>query len=840
MGKVADFILLFLSQFAGGPGPAENNLVRFGLPAIMWAVLFYIAWSRQRTQDLPREKLLVWGFGLALVRELYMFGQMAYRVLGSGDVESHCEVFQPLEHGLAMAAMIFVSGAFLRYILDDQKLARHFLLAGIGITLLVFVISSWTWPRQLAANPQIKFHQTWSAWLFHVPLSILMGAAVFLLWRKQGWLRNVVACALTFDLISELLLLLNYATARAYNAVICPIGNSLHILAIPLLGYVYLHEQALEKKQADEALIAYRDHLEELVNDRTAEIAQRNASLATQNAVAATLSQSLEIEENLMKVLEMVRVEAQMEIGLIFLLDSESENLLLHLHSGLYSADDSRIFAENGCACQQISRQALSSKQTVIANPMDIPNSQSTPCTDQAGIHYLVSVPLTSKGRALGVMTLGAEHAASIQSNTLKLLTAIGQQIGMALENARLYKDVENWAGELSRLQDASSCLMASFDLNQVHAEIARQSAWLIKCQKVCVISLNEITRQFELAAAFGLNPHELQIIQDQLPGWVFLADLAALGRTTAIRDAASDMRLPDELRKRLNLQAALIVPIWRSESPQEFIFLLDVHKTRQWQAREVELIEGLSSRAAVALMNASLHHQLELAAALEERQRIAANMHDGLAQTLGFLGLRVDRMQELLYDDFDPEIEAVTCEIREVVANAAAEVRRSIGSLQQAPRPRSSFQDLIQDLLVQLHTENGPELRFDPVPGQALFVPPDQTDQVLPIIQEAVLNACRHSKAHTVSIHLDNTEAGIRVTIEDDGCGFDLNKPSFGGDHFGLSIMRARAVRIGGGFRIDTSPGNGTRITLEWNPESIGVWKSTSSHQKVRVQALS
>ena len=64
--NVLDFILLLLSQFAGGPGPVENNLVRFGLPVILWGILLYIAWNRQRSQDLPREKLLVWGFGLAL------------------------------------------------------------------------------------------------------------------------------------------------------------------------------------------------------------------------------------------------------------------------------------------------------------------------------------------------------------------------------------------------------------------------------------------------------------------------------------------------------------------------------------------------------------------------------------------------------------------------------------------------------------------------------------------------------------------------------------------------------------------------------------------------------
>jgi len=57
--NVLDFILLLLSQFGGGPGPVENNLVRFGLPAILWGILLYIAWNRQHSQDLLREKLLV-------------------------------------------------------------------------------------------------------------------------------------------------------------------------------------------------------------------------------------------------------------------------------------------------------------------------------------------------------------------------------------------------------------------------------------------------------------------------------------------------------------------------------------------------------------------------------------------------------------------------------------------------------------------------------------------------------------------------------------------------------------------------------------------------------------
>jgi PAS domain S-box-containing protein len=989
MEKVLDFILLLLSQFAGGPGPVENNLVRFGLPALLWAVLLNIAWSRQRSQDLPREKLLVWGFGLALVRELYMFGQMAYRLLGRGNVEATCDVIQPLEHGLAMAAMIVVAGAFLNYILDDPKIARRYLQVGIAITVLVFVFTAWTWPRQFAANPQIKFHQTWAAWLFHIPLSILMGVAVFLLWRKRGWLRNVVAGALTLELFSEILLLLNYATARTYNTVICPIGNSLHILAIPLLGYVYLHEQTLEKKKADEALIAYRDHLEELVSQRTAEltsvntrlkqevldrtlaeealerfthryelilesagegicgidvqgrvifanraaarmlgysaaelinracysiwhqsktdnkphllqecpiyqcysqgiqrhgddeyfwqrdgagfpvryfcnpvrekgelagavlvfqditerkrneaeIARRNASLAMQNAVASTLSQSLEIDENLTNVMEMVRAESEMDIGFIFLMDPESEKLSPYLHSGQPVVDAHQIISMDERAFRQFARQALFRKRTIISGSKNSSAATRITRLEDSRIRRLISVPLISKGRAVGVLALGSLHAISVPTHKLELLTAIGQQIGMAIENARLFKEAENWAAELSRLHEASSYLTASFDLYQVYHEIARQSAWLLRCPKSCVIHLNSQDGQFDLAASFGLNQDEQLAWQEQVPAWEFLTGLADLGRSIPIQDEPLAGRLPERLRKMLDLQAALFVPVWSSEKPGEFIIVMDGSPDRKWQAREMELIESLANRAAVALVNASLHHQLEVAAALEERQRIAADMHDGLAQTLSLLGLRVDEVQELFEAEFDPEFGNHMSAIRQVVANASNEVRRSITSLQEAPRPRSSLQDLIRGLLEQIRTADRPELCFDPGGSAALFVPNDQIEQVLPVVQEAVLNACRHAQPQNISVRLEQADAMIRITIEDDGRGFDPNMPFQSGDHFGLSIMRARAVRIGGEVQIISSPGNGTRIILTWNPDSGEAWIASPLQKKDLVQ---
>ena len=119
MGSLGEFATLLLQQFAGGPGPPENNLVRFGLAALLWLVLLVIAWSRQRNQNLPRERLLVVGFGLALARELVMFALITGKIVGWNFLDSENVYHHPLEHALAMAAYIVVAGAYLRYVLDD-------------------------------------------------------------------------------------------------------------------------------------------------------------------------------------------------------------------------------------------------------------------------------------------------------------------------------------------------------------------------------------------------------------------------------------------------------------------------------------------------------------------------------------------------------------------------------------------------------------------------------------------------------------------------------------------------------------------------------------------------
>lgn len=944
--------------------------MRFGLPAILWGALLAVAWSRQRRQELPREKLLVWGFGLGLARELYMFGHMAGRLLSPTGQDSMCSVSEPVEHALAMAAIVMVAGSFLRYILDDVRLSRRYLQVGLGATAISLLATLWSWPRQLAAHPEIKFHQTWGAWLFHLTLSMLIAVAVVALARKRGWLRNVVLVALLFFFEGEFLILFNYATNRAYRHIICPIGNSFHILAIPLLGYVYLREQSIEKKQAEQALEAYRDHLEDLVEERTAEltsaneqlqreiserrqaeealeqlsrqnelilesagegilgidqqgehifvnpaaarmlghsveeligqpghatwhhsksdgnpypeeecpihagyrtgvirhgddqvfwrkdgssfpvwytstpayengelagavvvfqditdrkraeteIAEHNTRLAAQNALAATLSQSLDLDMILNTALDMVLAVLDMETGCVFLLDPDGQTLALQIHRGSSPLDELLDSIAQHCSCKGISDQAVTGMRSIVLNVADFSADCLSKYIVKEGLQTLVGTPLVSKGRAVGALSLGARRPDAIRPQELELLTAIGQQIGMAVENARLYQEAGRWAEELTLLHQVSIFLTSTLDPIEIYDQMAEQSTKLLGCQAAAIFQWDAERQEAVGISTYGANGVGAGDLR-MAPGESgILTSLIAHRQSITIEDALADPRVPPLWRERFSAQALLCLPVWGTGKPLGFLFMIDQQGPRRWRPDEVELIESFVNRAAVALENAHLHKQLQWAAALEERQRIAAEMHDGLAQTLSVLGLRADQATEFVESGRGQEALDELSHMRSAVGQASQEVRRSIASLQESPRPRQPLQDYVSGMVDAFTTDSGvPVDLVDRLQGP-LFLPSDQSEQVQRVLQEALLNAHRHALPRQVTVCLEQQRDTAVVIVKDDGRGFDPNVPlADRGDHFGLSIMRARAARIGGRVEIDSTPGQGTRVILTW-----------------------
>jgi PAS domain S-box-containing protein len=976
MSEIMEFFFVFLRQFAGGPGPAENNLVRFGLPAILWGVLFIVAWKRNRSQELPREKLLVWGFGLGFAREAYMFFQTAsHMLLGDGANNRYDIYHPPLEHALSIAAIVVVAGAFLLYVLDDRRLSNRYLQIGLVSTAVCLFITLWIWPARVVNDPGILFHQTWGAWLFHILSSVLIAVAIFQLSKKRGWLRNVVIVALMFFFLGEFLLLLNYATDRAHSQIICPIGNTYHMLAIPLLGYVYMREQSIEKKRAEKKLEEYSEHLEDQVQERTAslisvnkqlkremfkrekaeialeqlahqnelilesagegicgldlegklifvnpaaakmlgyrveeliggpshklwydsnggkkqlpddqypihesyrlgvalqrddqvfwrkdgtnfpirynssptyvngklagavvvfrditerknaevEIAQRNARLAAQNAVAATLSKSLELETILNTALDTVLSVLEMDVGLAFLINRDTRTLRLRIYRGSISPERLNECKQEECPYIRISNKAVKTLAAVSQKITDFPDESMPLFISDEELNLLVSTPLVSKGRVLGALTLGSKRRSDIQKNDMELLTAIGQQIGMAVENARLYLDAELYANELGLLHQVSLTLASTLDSEKIYDEIARQSAKLTGCNKACVIQYDRQKNDFQVVSSFGLSEIEMSLICKYVTERELLTDLSINPRTVVLTDLQDDPRVSPLLMKHLRVNKLLCLPIIGVQQPLEILILLDQQESRQWRRNEIELIESFVNRAAIALENAFLHRQIEWAAALEERYRIAADMHDGLAQTLSLLGLKVDETANNLTENIDDSALEELKSVRDIVEQASAEVRRSIASLQETPQPPIPLKKLLKNLSEQYFTGDKPAFDIIYNLPEPLYLSTHHRSQVIPIVQEALINAHRHANAQCVNLVVDREGDFVKIIVEDDGSGFDMHSVwKDSRRHFGLQVMRARAARIGGNLQIQSMPGLGTLVALIWKPESV------------------
>jgi len=155
--------------------------------------------------------------------------------------------------------------------------------------------------------------------------------------------------------------------------------------------------------------------------------------------------------------------------------------------------------------------------------------------------------------------------------------------------------------------------------------------------------------------------------------------------------------------------------------------------------------------------------------------------------------------------------------EIAAALDRAGLDVRRSIASLQAEIEPLRALQEQLGDLIVEFAGSGGPPVELI-APDVPLMMAADEASQVLRIAQEALHNARRHAGAAKVTLRLDQDGDRHRITVQDDGCGFDLAETALNGKgHFGLSVMRARAARLGGALTVQSAPGHGTQVILTW-----------------------
>lgn len=237
------------------------------------------------------------------------------------------------------------------------------------------------------------------------------------------------------------------------------------------------------------------------------------------------------------------------------------------------------------------------------------------------------------------------------------------------------------------------------------------------------------------------------------------------------------------------------------------------------------ELLINVGQHIGMAIQKTRLDEESRRVGIIDERNRLAHELHDSLAQSLASLRFQV----RVLDDTLQSGIDAAVWTEMERIENSLDEAYNELRDLIAHCRIRNDSQDLSQNIKALVNRyRNDTEIHFLlQIEWGRLMLPSDTEMQVLRIIQESLRNIYKHSDANTVRVLLRKTgETDYQVLIEDDGIGFS-DQPTNGraGEHIGLKIMQERARRFGGKLEIESEVGEGTRVTLDFSyvePKSL------------------
>ncbi len=260
-------------------------------------------------------------------------------------------------------------------------------------------------------------------------------------------------------------------------------------------------------------------------------------------------------------------------------------------------------------------------------------------------------------------------------------------------------------------------------------------------------------------------------------------------------------------------LQAHLAAPLCRGERAIGVICVCG-REPRTFTAAERDLLTGLATQAAIAIENARLYDEVQSLATLKERERIAREMHDGLAQALGLLHMKLRRAEERPVPDDPSAIAEALREMAVITGRAYEDVRQSIFGLRTMVSRGLGLIPTLTEYLHEFSAQNGIAVELEVADGRPIHLSPGSEVQLIRIIQESLTNVRKHAGADRAWVRLQREDPWVRAIIEDNGRGFEpsvLASPDR--LHFGLQTMRERAEGLGGKLEIDTAPGRGTRI---------------------------
>lgn len=539
--------------------------------------------------------------------------------------------------------------------------------------------------------------------------------------------------------------------------------------------------------------------------------------LTTLKIIAETLNQSTDVFLMLDEVLGKLLDLTGLAYGWVFLIEDNRE-LTLAAHRNLPPGllhQELTLMRTGSCWCVDQYRDGRLKSAVNMLSCRRLETAKREGSGDTCGFTHHATVPLMIEGRQFGILNVGSPGKLHFEQEELALLSSIALQIGVGVERMRLHKVEQRRAELFKRLGEFSRRLSQAVSTGLSRIELAEKAALLVErlFDWPGVALFERVGGRYHAQAivASGNSAMEPSATAIEAPLEDRLGDLSGkeacreLPLTSAGELPAQWEQLRQEGEPLRSLLAVHVGPAGRAA---ERALLVARDKPPFLAKVEGEVLEAVASHIAVALEHAQLEENRRELVRVEERNRLARDLHDSVSQLLFSISMTAKGAEACLQERDTDAAGAAIADMHAMSKDALKEMR----SLIQHLRP-ASLDGGLTSALIEYGRKLGLEVRVHRSSGYACM-PARINETLWRIGQEALNNVAKHAATDRAEVAFTVNDNELRFVIQDDGRGIKEEQTGSRGT-FGLAIMRERAESLGGRLLLLSGSSGGTLIEV-------------------------
>ncbi len=513
--------------------------------------------------------------------------------------------------------------------------------------------------------------------------------------------------------------------------------------------------------------------------------------LETIHEVTTTLTQSFDLEHTLDDILDKILEVLGLGAGAIYLLNEQAQGLTLVAHREL----PSEVTAES---------DGLTSARILARH-------EELQCK--------LAGPLRAKGEINGLLFVGDRRTCPILRQDEDLLNTVCNTMGVFVENVRLYQEQARQLEIERSVIQVTEQVTSELELDRVLPKVMEIAADLAGADGGVIALLDEERNTIRYPFVHHLPPELVDVTVSKGEG--LSGQVIATGQPMII-DNYADYPHAVPAFVQAGLTSVATVPVVKGDRIFGALSVLSISEARPFSDREIAILTAMGRQAGIAVENAYLYENMrfyarQITQAQEnERRRIARELHDDTIQSLVGLSRHLEALTAS--DDLlSPEAAGRVGELQDATRQMIERMRRFSQDLRPSILDDLGLLPTLEELASDLDRQPGmrAELRLR---GEERRLSSEMELTLFRIAQEALNNIRRHADASEVIITVDMSDSTIKVTVEDDGMGFEppsLTDHRATGGKLGLIGMHERARLLGGSLMVDSEPGRGTRVIV-------------------------